>query len=402
MFERFSHFLAYGATDQKTVIDLLGKYEGLIVPGTVAAFQREGTGGFVLSLSAIPESPPYLIDPRFPLFQKTLESPKKSHIALANLLGAPGLIGLVDPQPSDFDDELVQTVARNWVEFNRNYEQKQAGKFEKYAKRLEEEIDQEAAHGPSGILAPYLVSQGEEWWERSDALMKATVEAAGEGENVLRVVAVAAAAELDGRLGQIADERAVLWVSGLKELEADSQELAAYGEAIRAAQGRGQSTFALYGGFFAVLLAGLGLRGACHGIGYGEHRSWPELPRSGPPPARYYAPRFHRYIGQDLAYQLWSRDAELTACACPICDNGSPVLGYHDLMKHSVFARQAEIERWGALDLADSASQLDAEREELEEALGEIELPEPLRDPVERATLHLPRWVEALNQLRAE
>ena len=402
MFERYSHYLAYGATDQKTVIDLVGKYEGLIVPGTVAAFQREGTGGFVLSLSAIPGAPPYLIDPRFPLFQRTLDKPKKSHIALANLLGAPGLIGLVDPAPSDFDDELVETVARNWVEFNTNYEQRQAGKFEKYAKRLEEEIDQDAAHGPSGIIAPYLVSQGDDWWQRSDALLKATVKAAPEGENVLRVVAVAAVAELDVRLGQIEDERAILWVSDLKELTADSRDLAAYGEAIRAADQRGQSTFALYGGFFAVLLAGLGLKGACHGIGYGEHRSWPELPRSGPPPARYYAPRFHRYIGQDLAYQLWSRDADLTACTCPVCDNGSPVLGYHDLMKHSVFARQAEIDRWGGLELAESADLLEVEREQLEEDLAGIELPEPLRDPVDRATAHLPRWIEALDQLRAE
>ena len=70
MFDRFSHLLSYGATDQKTVLELLGKYQGLIVPGTVAAFQRQGTGGFVLSLSATADAPPYRIDPRFPLFQK--------------------------------------------------------------------------------------------------------------------------------------------------------------------------------------------------------------------------------------------------------------------------------------------------------------------------------------------
>jgi hypothetical protein len=402
MFERFSHYLAYGATDQKTVLELLGKYQGLIVPGTVAAFQREGTGGFVLSLSAIPGAPPYLIDPRFPLFQKTLTAPKKSHIALANLLGAPGLIGLVDPSPEDFDEELVRTVARNWVDFNLNYEDRQAAKFEKYAKRLEEEVNQEQAQGPSGIIAPYLVAQGEPWWQRSDALMRATVEAAPTEVEVLRVVAVSSVPELDARLGGIDDRRAIIWVSGLKELEVDPKDLANYGEAVRAASDRGQSCFALYSGFFSVLLASLGLKGGCHGIGYGEHRSWPELPQSGPPPARYYAPRFHRYIGQDLAYQLWSRDAELTACDCPVCDNGPPVLSYHDLMKHSVFARHAEIERWSGLELAESAERLQAERQRLEKDLAAVELPEPLRDPVDRATAHLPRWLEALDRLRRE
>jgi hypothetical protein len=398
MFDRFSHYLSYGSTDQQTLRDLVGHYQGLIVPGTVAAFQREGTGGFVLSLSAVPGSPPYLIDPRFPLFQKGLANPKKSHIALANLLGAPELLELGQPSPADFSDELIERIARHWVEFNRNYEQHQAGKFEKYATRLDEEVDQSAAHGPSSIIAPYLVSQGDAWWDRSNALATATF-AAADGLDVLRVVAVASVEELDLRLGQVTDGAVILWVSGLKELEVDSRDLIHYGEAIRAAAGKGQKCFSLYGGFFSVLLAGVGLRGSCHGIGYGEHRSWPELPQSGPPPARYYAPRFHRYIGQDLAYQLWSRDADLTACACPVCGNGPPVLSYHDLMKHSVFARQDEINEWGHLSLDDSATRLEVEWEELEKDLDAISLPGPLRNPVERATQHLPRWIEALREL---
>ena len=103
------------------------------------------------------------------------------------------------------------------------------------------------------------------------------------------------------------DDRLIVWVSGLEELEVLPSQLADYGRSVQAATQRGQSCFALYGGFFSVILAAMGLKGACHGIGYGEHRSWPELHQSGPPPSRYYAPRFHRYIGQDLAYQLWSR-----------------------------------------------------------------------------------------------
>lgn len=402
MFDRFSHLLSYGATDQKTVLELLGKYQGLIVPGTVAAFQRQGTGGFVLSLSATADAPPYRIDPRFPLFQKALTGAKKSHEALAALLGAPQLVNLFDPAPEDFGDELIKTVARHWVEFNTTYEDSQAGKFEKYAKRLGEAVTEDAKRGPAGIIAPYLVAEGDRWWERSDALMRATVAAAPDGVEVLRVLAVGAVPELDRRLGEISDTKVMLWVSGLKELSVDPRILAEYGAAIRGAEERGQSTFALYGGFFSVLLASVGLRGACHGIGYGEHRSWPELPQSGPPPARYYAPRFHRYIGQDLAYQLWSRDPSLTACECPVCKGGPPVLSYHDLMKHSVFARQAEIEGWGALELPAARERLAEERELLGKDLKDANLPEPLRDPVSRATFHLPRWLEALSLLRAE
>src|SRR5207244_3121757 len=128
-------------------------------------------------------------------------------------------------------------------------------------------------------------------------------------------------------------------------------------------QTRGQNLFGLYGGFFSVLLAGIGLDGSCHGIGYGEYRHWPELPRSGPPPARYYLPRVHRYVSQDLAYELWRRNESLTACHCAICNGGPPLLDYHDLMKHSVLVRQSEIDSWSDLRMTDAAERLEVEAE---------------------------------------
>jgi hypothetical protein len=67
----FEHYLSYGSTDQLTARNLTDIYDGLLIPGTVAAFQAEGTRGFVLTLSAA-KSKDYIIDPRFPLFQNRL------------------------------------------------------------------------------------------------------------------------------------------------------------------------------------------------------------------------------------------------------------------------------------------------------------------------------------------
>jgi hypothetical protein len=399
MFDRFSHYLTYGATDQQTVRELRESYDGLIVPGTVAAFQREGTGGFVLSLSATPEAPPYLIDPRFPLFQKAIIAPKKSHEALAELLGEPGLVRQFEPRPEDFPPELIAQIARKWVEFNTSYETRQAAKFRKYASRLDEDVEAENAKAPSAIVAPYFVSEDDEWWRLSREFLAATRQFAPPEIPVLAVTACATSAELDKRLSEGGEERSIIWVSGLEELGSDPSDLLTYAQAVGAANDRGQSTFALYGGFFGVLLGSAGLRGACHGIGYGEHRNWPELQQSGPPPARYYAPRFHRYIGQDLAYQLWSLDADLTACECDICGGRPPLLDYHDLMKHSVLARQAEIDRWSTLDLHDTLSLLEEETESLEEDIEAAGLPVPLVAPTERATRHLSRWIAVLRRL---
>jgi hypothetical protein len=72
MFDLFSHYVSYGATDQETIRELTGAIDGrwcVLVPATVAAFQQQGTGGFILTLSATAEAPNYVIDPRFPLFQ---------------------------------------------------------------------------------------------------------------------------------------------------------------------------------------------------------------------------------------------------------------------------------------------------------------------------------------------
>jgi hypothetical protein len=405
MFERFDHYLTYGATDQETARELTGSYDGLVVPGTVAAFQREGTGGFVLSLSATSMPPPYVIDPRFPLFQRALPDPKKSHEALADLLEAPELIRSQDPEPASFTDDLVDKVASRWVDFNLNYETRQTSKFKKYADRLQEDVAVSEVKAPEAILAPYLFASSAQdpYWRIADRLYDTSRSAVPDGApDVVRVVASSSVGAAQELLRASGAERVAFWVSGFEELEALPSDLAAYGQAIADSQDREQGVFALYGGFFSVVLSGVGLDGCCHGIGYGEHRHWPELPQSGPPPARYYLPRAHRYVSQDLAYQLWRRDPDLTTCECAICDGRPPVLDYHELMKHSVLVRQREIDDWTEIAPGEAAARLRRETEEFELDLEAADLPGPLQGPAWRATRHLGRWAQALELLAEE
>lgn len=286
--EEFAHYLSYGATDQETVRELTGYYSGLIVPGTVAAFQREGTGGFVLSLSATAASPDYAIDPRFPLFQQALPRPKRSHSSLAELLGVPTLVRAGDPTPSDFTPEVIDTVAQQWAQFNGTYERSAGGKFAKYARRLGEAVQSRDAKGPLYVLAPYLVSVevSDPWWAVSTQLFDAVQSRVAERGRCVRVVATKTPTQLAPLLDDIPDERVIVWVSDLEELNASASALSQYASAISSAAVAGKAVFALYGGFFSVLLQSVGLKGSSHGIGYGEYRRWVELPVSGPPPAR--------------------------------------------------------------------------------------------------------------------
>ena len=396
MFDAYSHYLAYGATDQRTARDLLGSYDGLVVPGTVAAFQREGTGGFVLTLSATAAAPQYVIDPRFPLFQQALQAPKKSHEALSLLLDEPSLIQNVAPDPSAFTPDRTERIVHAWIDFNRGYTTAVRRKFDKYAERLGEPVAPADIRGPARILVPYTIATGpaDDWWRVSAQMFD---QARQLDASSLRVVATGTPTQFNTLLDHVRDEQFVIWVSGLEELMLPADQLATYARGVRTAADRGQQTFALYGGFFHVLLGGLGLRGASHGIGYGEYRAWIELPTSGPPPARYYLRRLHRYVSQELAYQLFLRDRTLVECNCAECNGQPPIsLDYHELMKHSVRARQEEIDTWSQLDPITAAEVLEDEHAAWERVVPNLRLPPFLRPQAERSYEHLPRWAEAL------
>lgn len=399
-FEPFAHYLAYGATDQETFRELRDSYSGILVPATIAAFQRQGTGGFVLTLSATPEAPPYMIDSRFPLFQQRLKAPKKSHTALADLLNDPGLVQTeAVPDPTSFSDERIEEIARHWVDFNVGYGAQEMDSFDKYAKRLGEDVRPEQAQTPEAILAPYFACDGvdDPWWEHSKLFFQQTSTLTSEPP-CLRVVCATDASALDALLSDIGDpEQLIVWVSDLDEHNATAEELGHYRTAISNAAGRGHRPFALYGGFFSVLLGSNGLTGSSHGVGFSEHRSWIELPESGAPPARYYLRRAHRYVPQDLAQALYSVNADLTDCPCIQCDGRPPIaLGYHELMKHSVLCRAEEISRWYDVTNRDAAQVLGDEFAALAKQIDESGLAPRIRSRARSFIEHLPEWARAL------
>lgn len=399
LFNSFAHYLAYLATDQETFRDLRGSYDGVLVPGTIAAWQRQGTGGFVLSLSATEQAPDYIIDPRFPLFQQALSSAKQSHVALAEIFGDPTLVRSVEPSPGQFGDDRLRQLAVAWVAFNMSYGTSANEKFDKYAERLGEPVASPAdAQAPEAILAPYFVAQGagDPWWHLSKRLFDET-RAAAAATPTLRVVAAAHAGILDEVLGDVEEEQLVVWVSGLDEHRAPTPELASYRLALAAASARGQHMFALYGGFFSVLLASSGLDGAAHGVGFSEHRNWRELPTSGAAPARYYMRRWHRYITIDLAQTLWQKDPTLGACACEHCGGRAPnTMTYHDLMKHSVLCRKEEIDLWSGQPHPIAATMLSDEHDASVHQIEALALLPAIRARALESVSHLPRWAAAL------
>lgn len=406
MFDTYSHFLSYVANDQQTVRDLAGTYDGILVPGTVASFQADGTKGFVLSISATAAAPRYTVDPRFPLFQQSLPSPKRTHQALAAVLGVPELVQPENPlSPAIYSDGLIATITENWMRFNRSFTDLELRKFDKYAARLDERIIPADRKGPTWIIPPYFVAIEDDsrWWSVSERFWHAAADMCQSPESLVRVAAVDQASLLDNTLSKCPEDKLIVWVSNLNERNTDYEsidDLIMYGRAIQDASARGQSIFALYGGFFSVLLAMFGLNGSSHGIGYGEFRAWQELPKSGPPPPRYYLPKAHRYISVDLAIFLWSLEPELVVCTCIECQGSSPeYLDYLSLMKHSVRCRANEIQTWCGMSPDSAISKLSLEAEFIEDTTAALRLPTNMRDTLSQCSESLRAWAGAVGAI---
>ncbi|MCV7306807.1 hypothetical protein [Mycobacteroides immunogenum] len=408
---RFQHYLSYGSTDQVTARDLRKLYDGLLVPGTVAAFQADGTKGFVLTLSASTESKNYIIDPRFPLFQNSLATPKRSHQDLADVVFEdPELIHRSDsPQPSNFSKERCQKLAERWIDFNMGYTSVSSKHFQKYAERLGQDVFPSKSRLPTLILAPYFMSASKDdpWWATSKELFDFSYQTAkdrGEAQRLRRVIAAAHPSALPNLIDDIPDKNAAVWVNDLSEINSTVDDLVAYGKGIRHAHEQGRGLFALYGGYFSVVLGRFGLLGSSHGIGYGEHRQWVELRSTGPAPARYYVRRLHRYVSIELASYLWQHARHLIdppGTEPPSRDPLSLSNEYHDLMKHSVECRKLEIDVCGTQNPTDISTELRTTANDYETTLETLAVPGTLRNRAVDSYSHLTRWADAIDRIAA-
>lgn len=400
MFSSFSHFLAYGSTDQETLRELTSEYNGLLVPGTVAAYQAEGTRGFVLTLSAAAQHP-YAIDPRTPLFQYYNPAPKQSHVSLSRVLGIAETVekhGMVPP--GSWTDDYCAGVAKAWVDFNSDYTRITPKQFDKYARRLGKALPVADARLPTWVLAPYLMHTDEfDVSAINSRLWSAAVAAAGENpERLRRVIAATNARDLQRLALATGQEEAVVWLDNLDELDpSNAGRLAEYASAIVGLRSSGIRPFALYGGYFAVALSTLGLAGASHGVGFSEHRDHIELKSSGGAPARFYVQRIHRYIPVDLASELWRQNPELVASYYPAYRDRDPgEYSYHELMKHSVYARSDEIRDVADATAVEVSRHLDEVFKSYLRDFEKITVARPVARRVQTYLAHLPVWSRAL------
>jgi len=388
---QLGHYLTYHHVSQDFFRRHRGKYDGLIVPLSIACVFKQGTGGFVLTLNK-----QYALDPRTPILQADFDrqSIRRAHLEIADVHGTAvrHIFASRPLRPADVSP-LAADVAASVLSFQKEFAEQSAEKVDKYAALLGEEV-RTAYGGPHFLVPPYFKSSGrnDAWYPVSLNLARAAVH---EKENyglapVLHITPGFPENEF-ARMAEDYDNRGfdglVIFINDLQEYIAPSATLTKYANLIALLQGLGKPLFGLFGGYFTLLLRKIGLGCFSNAVGYGEYRD-SGYHEGGQAVRRYYIPKLHRYFTDTHAETLLNIvGGTVLRCACAVCRRRRPLTDYtsQELLDHFLNARLTELQHAGATDLSELLDQLDDTREALENY-------PMLIDPCS----HLGRWVEAL------
>jgi hypothetical protein len=382
----FRHLLAYGNSDQASFrnVEVQRAFDVMTVPGTIASYYSEATVAFVLSSQL-----DYLIDPRTPLFQGDLDSPRASHFTLAEWHGTTVRSTLAPTGTTSFGASfwtpaVVDEMAKEIISRQRNYVDSAPlvhTKLDRYARLLAEAMQEQGepapeteSKSPNTILAPYFAvsGTGDPWWSVMQQVWTSCA-ALSDPANITPVLCV------DGRPKTAADGVVTLeallpqlpnalsdvcffWITNLDERKVPESQLRRLWQVVEA-RPKGRRLVNMYGGFFSICLRHAGLKGFGNGLTYSESRDWPALASTGAAPPRYYVRDLHAFLPPALAASLVDFDPSFE-CPCDACtdwrSSGGSVasLPYHHLKRHFASARRWELDLTTTMPLRDLAQDL--------------------------------------------
>ena len=400
------HLLSYGHANQTTFRhpDIQDAYDTVSVPGTIATYFQQGTGGFVLALNKS-----YFIDPRTPLFQQNLhmQDIRQSFRTLSSAHGPKietvvknasiGRINLWDEIRNVYDPEEVATC---WLDYQRAYVQGSSDRIDHYANLIGRDLVK--PQQPSFFTNPYWMSDNinSAEWNMTFQTIRRLHNYLGRNEDFVPIIAWRRIGNGDWQVLQnmirlvcsIGIDRLLVWVDNFRERDEPVGQLRNLREIVLTSCSEGIRVGMLYGGYFSLSLGSDGLWAFGNGVGYSESRAFPELASTGAPPPRYYLFGLHQYLQPDTASLLLSDDPEgrleiPEKLRSQASMKDPAALSYHELMTHFVLARGAEIKTAAIGDISDLRRALISTADYVDSR--------PLASALVRSD-HLRNWAEAL------
>ncbi len=397
------HYLTYQHNVQRYFRHHVDKYDGIIIPMSIAVSFPGGTYGFIRALCAKDRSKRYAIDPRTPLFQKAWDrsQARAPHERMVEELGEPFTSkGIAGPlAPTAFEDEALTIAVQRCIAYQKEFRasEEDQRKLNKYKKLLGvENLGQ--LQEPQFLIPPYFQfnNEADPWFGISLRAVQLSQPVA-DGIPLRPVIhprnwdAVSDWPSLLNTLKAAGCRDTWLYPNNFKEHDAPLPELQSYRAVVEACVLGDVGPYSLFGGYYAILLGTLGLKGFANGIGYGEWRD-SGYHRGGTAILRIYMPRLHKYLDVPAAQNLLDKDADyfaggsdlLSECA----SGGRPLadLSQEESLDHFLECRRDEIAFVDRQGLAPA-------RAELKETLSKLTGVGPL----ERQTYgpSLERWFAA-------
>ncbi len=310
------------------------RYHGLVIPAHILVWWRTWINEFLPKLGK-----PFIVDPM--TYALTLDQGliskgtgvKKSWEKLIEYLGknvskafSSGPLkpnALVDSKGKS--TSLLNSIVRKSLELQtdlcRSKSPSQAS-LDKYRQMLGEETKGEIK--PDALVAPYFHFKDE-----SDPLYPVNVASVQEMVGLRGKSKVHAVVSTDMSFLHSADwtrlardlkgvDGLILWISGFNERRSSVADLTAVALAVRELSQRVGTVHMLYGGYFSLSLASLGLSRLSHGIGYGDSKSIDVKATGGGFATRFYLKGLKMKTVITNARALFS-DQPVQPCRCPVC-----------------------------------------------------------------------------------
>lgn len=408
----FDHLLTYQHNVQKYFRKHADSYQGIVVPISIASSFPTGTYGFVRALCTKDDRKTYSIDPRTALFQKNWNREKlirDPHKTVAKIFGPPfdsaGIVRAL--RASDFSDpSVVERVARKCIEYQLAFGMREEDKrkLSKYAKMLGVSELAPLAE-PLFVTPPYFEfhDQTDEWYRVNIDMCKSALAASGDITvrpviHLQDIKAIASWKAIADDLTSLGIRQMWIYPNKFKEHDKSERDLVAYRHAISQLRSHGLEVWAMFGGYFAIMLSKYGLNGFSNGVGYGEWRD-SGYARGGSAVTRIYVYRLHKYVSIEEAQLLIEHDMDyfghrselLRECA----EDERPVseVSNSEVLDDFMICRAAEIHDVGLIGVDEIAA-------ELEETIERFEGMSPFF--IEKHAPSLKRWKSTLQKVEID
>ena len=399
-----------------------GRFHGLVIPAHILVWWRTWINEFLPKLGK-----PFIVDPMTyalaldPDLISKETGMKKSWGKLIEYLGknmskafSSGPLkpnALVDSKwkSTSLLDSIVRKSLELQTDLCRSRSPSQAS-LDKYRRMLGEETKGEIK--PDVLVAPYFHFRDE-----NDPLYSVNVASVQETVSLGGKFKVHAVVSTDMPFLRSADwgrvvrdfkgvDGLILWISGFNERRSSVADLTAVAMAVRELSQRVETVHMLYGGYFSLSLAALGLSRLSHGICYGDSKSIDFKATGGGFATRFYLEGLKMKTVVTNARALFS-ERPIKPCRCPVCAelwriSGMSGRGKPTLMQIEAYFGTIDDEHAGAhfmeIRHEESVNLRGQSASEIASLLRQMEAnaaPIPVRD-YDLESDHLGRWAETL------